>query len=52
LVGYEKILMGTDYPFPVDDPDPIGSVGQVGFSAEEITQVTSGNAQRLFKLPV
>ncbi len=51
LVGSEKILLGTDYPFPVDDPDPIGSVGQVGFSAQEITQVTSGNAQQLFKLP-
>ena len=51
LVGSEKILLGTDYPFPVDDSDPMGSVGQGGFSADEITQVTSGNAQRLFKLP-
>jgi aminocarboxymuconate-semialdehyde decarboxylase len=52
LVGHEKILLGTDYPFPVDDKDPMGTIGGAGFSAYEITQVTAGNAQQLFtKLP-
>ena len=50
LVGTERILLGTDYPFPVDDPAPLQTIQEAGFSADEVAEITGGNAQRLFKL--
>lgn len=50
LVGTENLLLGTDYPFPVDDPEPLQSLENAGFSPEQVAQVSGGNARRLFKL--
>ena len=50
LVGTERILLGTDYPFPVDDPTPLQNIQEAGFSADEVADISGGNAQRLFKL--
>ncbi|ETW96850.1 MAG: hypothetical protein ETSY1_24955 [Candidatus Entotheonella factor] len=50
LVGSDRMLLGTDYPFPVVENDPVGLLETVGFSAEELAQVCGGQAQTLFKL--
>ena len=50
LVGSDRILLGTDYPFPVDDQNPLESIQAAGFSAGEICQITESNAKDLFKL--
>ena len=50
LVGSERLLLGTDYPFPVDDPAPLQSLADAGCSQVEIDQISGGNASALFKL--
>ena len=50
LVGSERIILGTDYPFPVDDPSPIQSLADAGCSQAEIEQISQGKTQALFKL--
>ena len=50
LVGSEKLLLGTDYPFPVDDPSPMQSLADAGCSQEQIDRIAGGNASALFKL--
>lgn len=50
MVGSERLLLGTDYPFPVADPDPLRLYRQAGFDAEVIEALAGGNAQRLFRL--
>ena len=50
LVGTERLLLGTDYPFPVDDQAPMDSIRDAGLSDEEVASVAGGNAQRLFKI--
>ena len=50
LVGSDRILLGTDYPFPVDDQDPLENIQAAGFPAGEVDQITEGNAKALFKL--
>ena len=50
LVGTERILLGTDYPFPVDDPTPLQNIQKAGFSADEVAEISGRNAQQLFKL--
>lgn len=50
LVGTDRLLLGTDYPFPVVEQDPVGFLETSGFSAEDVNQIGGGLSQHLFKL--
>jgi aminocarboxymuconate-semialdehyde decarboxylase len=50
LVGCERLLLGTDYPFPVFDEDPIGVLEAAGFSSRDLALISGESAQQLFKL--
>lgn len=50
LVGSDRLLLGTDYPFPVFEPDPLHRLEEARFSAEQIEQIGGDQIQRLFKL--
>jgi aminocarboxymuconate-semialdehyde decarboxylase len=46
--GADHIMLGTDYPFDMAEPDPVGFLGRVkGVSREEMALVAGGNAERL-----
>lgn len=46
MVGPERLVMGSDYPFDMNDPDPVGSV-KAGLAPEWHEAVTGGTAARL-----
>ncbi len=49
VVGADRIMLGTDYPFEMGDPDPVATLEAVpGLGAADRTAILSGNAQRLF----
>jgi aminocarboxymuconate-semialdehyde decarboxylase len=50
LVGSDRLLLGTDYPFPVEEQAPLTLLQQAGCSAAEIAQIGGGTCQCLFKL--
>jgi aminocarboxymuconate-semialdehyde decarboxylase len=50
LVGSDRLLLGTDYPFPVDERAPLQRLAEAGCSAEEVAAIGQDNARRLFKL--
>jgi predicted TIM-barrel fold metal-dependent hydrolase len=50
MVGSDHLLLGTDYPFPVADPDPLRLYAQAGFPDADIAAMAGGNAQALFHL--
>ena len=47
-VGSERIMLGSDMPFPIGDLQPAKVVGEAGFSASDSASITGGLAQRLF----
>ena len=49
-VGYDRVVLGSDQPFPMGDPDPVGTVTAAGFSAEVQDAILRGNAARLLGL--
>jgi aminocarboxymuconate-semialdehyde decarboxylase len=51
-VGADHVLLGSDYPFDMADPDPVGMVRAAGLSARDEESVLSGNAERLMGAPV
>lgn len=48
LVGVDRMLLGTDLPFPPGDPDPLASLREAKFSAAEIARIAEFNPRRLF----
>jgi aminocarboxymuconate-semialdehyde decarboxylase len=49
IVGSDRILMGTDYPFAVADFDPLKTVEEIpGLADDERTAIRGGTAAGLF----
>jgi aminocarboxymuconate-semialdehyde decarboxylase len=48
--GLERIMLGTDYPFIVMDPDPLRSIGAVGLEETKLALLREGNARRFLGL--
>jgi aminocarboxymuconate-semialdehyde decarboxylase len=45
--GPRHVLLGSDYPFDMAEPDPIGAVRMLGMADAEAEAVLGGNADRL-----
>jgi aminocarboxymuconate-semialdehyde decarboxylase len=50
IVGAERIMMGSDMPFPIGDLAPLKIVMETKFSDAERAAINGGLAQRLFGL--
>ncbi len=47
-VGVERLLLGSDLPFPPGDPDPLRSLGEAGFTEAEARRIAEINPRTLF----
>lgn len=47
VVGGNRVLLGTDYPFPLGDPDPVRTVNAAGLSASDAAAVLGGSLTEL-----
>jgi aminocarboxymuconate-semialdehyde decarboxylase len=50
IVGSDRIMMGSDMPFPIGDLAPLRIVGETSFSDSERAAINGRLAQRLFGL--
>jgi aminocarboxymuconate-semialdehyde decarboxylase len=51
IVGVDRVMLGTDYPFDMSETDPLGLIGATeGVSDEDREAITGGNAARVFGL--
>ena len=49
IVGSDRVMAGTDFPFDMGDDDPLGLIDAVeGLSDDERAAMKGGNAARLF----
>jgi aminocarboxymuconate-semialdehyde decarboxylase len=46
-VGADQVLLGSDVPFPIGDPDPVGTLRAAGLGQETEIKILSYNAGRL-----
>jgi aminocarboxymuconate-semialdehyde decarboxylase len=46
-VGAESVLLGSDYPFDMGDPDPVGTVRSSHLDATGKAMILRENADRL-----
>jgi aminocarboxymuconate-semialdehyde decarboxylase len=50
VAGEERLVLGSDYPMPIGDPDPVGTVRAAGFDEQTNERVLCGTVGRLFGL--
>ncbi len=50
MIGTERLMMGSDMPFPIGDMEPTKIVAEAGLSAAQTASVNGGLAQRLFRI--
>jgi len=48
--GVSQLIVGSDYPFAMGDPNPIATLQKTGLGPDVIAAITCGNAQRFLKL--
>ncbi|HEX2153622.1 MAG TPA: amidohydrolase family protein [Acidimicrobiia bacterium] len=49
-VGADRVVMGTDYPFPMGDPDPVTTVNGIpGLSDDQRQLILEGNVARILE---
>ena len=50
LAGHDKVLMGTDLPFAIAEPEPIKFVDACQFGANERSAILGDTASKLFQI--
>ena len=50
MVGADRVMMGSDMPFPIGDEEPAKIVADAGLKPEQVASITGGLAQQLFRL--
>jgi aminocarboxymuconate-semialdehyde decarboxylase len=50
VVGVDRIMMGSDMPFPIGDPDPMKVISEAGFGDAERASINGALAQKLFAI--
>jgi aminocarboxymuconate-semialdehyde decarboxylase len=50
MVGTERLMMGSDFPFPIGDMQPVKIVEQAGVTAAQAASINGGLAQKLFRI--
>ncbi len=49
LLGADRVLVGSDYPFEMGDLDPVAFVRSAGLSEADVQSILTDNARRLFE---
>ena len=50
VTGAGQIMVGTDYPYDMAEPDPVGRIRATDLAGDVQQQLLSGNAARMFTL--
>ena len=50
MAGAGKVMLGTDYPFPIGDLQPMTIVNAIGLSEADRTAIAGSTAAELFAI--
>jgi aminocarboxymuconate-semialdehyde decarboxylase len=50
--GAEQVLLGSDYPYDMGDPEPVASLRAARIGAEQIDRIANANACQLFGIGI
>jgi aminocarboxymuconate-semialdehyde decarboxylase len=50
MIGAERVMMGSDMPFPIGDEEPAKIVAAAGLKPDQAASITGGLAEKLFRV--
>jgi aminocarboxymuconate-semialdehyde decarboxylase len=50
MLGTDRLMMGSDMPFPIGDDEPLKIVSDARLSAGQIAQINGGTAAKVFRI--
>jgi len=50
MMGADRLMMGSDTPFPIGDTEPLKIVAAAGLAKDQIASINGGLAARLFQI--
>jgi aminocarboxymuconate-semialdehyde decarboxylase len=50
MIGTERLMMGSDMPFPIGDSEPLRIVAEAGLSGQQTNSINGDLAARLFRI--
>ena len=50
MTGTERLMMGSDMPFPIGDTEPMKIVAAAGLSPAQVASINGGLAAELFRI--
>jgi aminocarboxymuconate-semialdehyde decarboxylase len=50
MVGADRVMMGSDMPFPIGDVEPTKIVAAAGLTPDQVASINGGLAQKMFRL--
>ena len=50
MMGTERLMMGSDMPFPIGDTEPMKIVADAGLTAQQAASINGGLAAKLFRI--
>jgi aminocarboxymuconate-semialdehyde decarboxylase len=50
IMGTERLMLGSDMPFPIGDHEPLKIVTAAGLRSEQIASINGGLAAKLFRI--
>jgi len=50
MMGADRIMLGSDMPFPIGDHEPKKIVAAAGLRPDQVTAINGGTAAKLFRL--
>lgn len=50
--GADHVLLGSDYPYDMGDPEPVGSLRAIGIDSQQIAQIAASNACKLLRIGI
>jgi len=50
MMGADRLMMGSDTPFPIGDTEPLKIVAAAGLSKDQAASINGGLAARLFRI--
>ena len=50
--GADRVLLGSDYPYDMGDPEPVASLRAACVNADQIEQIARANAYKLLNIGI
>jgi aminocarboxymuconate-semialdehyde decarboxylase len=50
MMGHDRIMLGSDMPFPIGDHEPMKIVIDAGLRADQVNAINGGTAAKLFRI--